>query len=253
MTVQSIHKPTTHSGSNKVAIVIGATGLVGKYLVDELLASGHYQKIYQVIRRQQNQTAHQSDASDHNPKTSALTTIVVPDFAQLGLALAALDLNQADAFCTLGTTLKQAGSKQAFKQVDLDYSLSFAQTVKELGASHFLLLTATGADAHSLFFYNKIKGQLEQAVTQLGFSRLSIFQPSLLIGQHQDKRLIESLAQKAFGLTKPLLPETWSYRPIEATRVAKAMQKVATTAHLTNNNTIYSNSDLLNLTLENPA
>lgn len=247
MTVQSIHKPTTHSGSNKVAIVIGATGLVGKYLVDELLASGVYQTIYQIVRRQPSEDgSNLSNADNHH----CLTTIIVPDFAKLAPALATLDLNQADAFCTLGTTLKQAGSKAAFKQVDLDYSLSFAQTVRKLGASHFLLLTATGADPHSVFFYNKIKGRLEEAVSHLGFNRLSIFHPSLLIGQHDDQRLLEGLAQKAFNLAKPLLPDTWAYRPIEAARVAKAMQKVATTPHLTNTTMIYSNSDLLNLTSE---
>ncbi|RYZ95993.1 MAG: hypothetical protein EOO68_17620 [Moraxellaceae bacterium] len=101
------------------------------------------------------------------------------------------------------------------------------------------------------FFYNKIKGELEQAVEQLRFERLSIFQPSLLLGEHQDARLAENLAQKAFSVIKPVLTQTWKYRPIEAERVAQAMCIAATLPAQAK--VIYSNTDLLTLTLENPA
>lgn len=233
---------------HKTAIVIGATGLVGGFLVKQLLASDYYNIIYQIVRHVPTYMP-----SNHAAKSS-LKNIVIPDFANLEQALADLDLNGADAFSTLGTTLKQAGSKNAFKQVDFSYNLSFAQQVKKRGAQHFLLLSATGADANSFIFYNKVKGQLEDAIKQIGFEQLSVFHPSLLIGQHGDKRVLEGIGQQVFSVAKSLLPPTWAFRPIEAERVAQAMcivanQSLAKTE--TTNIKIYSNAHLLNLTLEN--
>lgn len=231
----------------KNAIVIGATGLVGTVLVEKILAASHYQTVYQVVRRAPgaHATAHQS-----------LKTIILADFGSLDKMLTRLDLQHADAFSTLGTTLKQAGSKPQFSQVDLTYNLNFARIVKQLGAQHFLLLSAAGANANSPVFYNHIKGELERAVEQLGFEQLSIFQPSLLLGQHRDKRLMESMAQQAFKLGRHLLPADWRYRPIEARRVAQAMYVAATgfsPGQLSYGKTVYSNTDLLNMTLETPA
>lgn len=235
------------SVSIKSAIVIGATGLVGKQLVQRLVSSGRYATVYQIVRRPPPQSNSQSTVG----QDTTLETIVINDFAAMQQHLTRLNLNQADAFSTLGTTLKQAGSKDAFRQVDLAYNLKFAQIVKKLGGQHFLLLSATGANARSPFFYNKIKGELEQAVEQLCFERLSIFQPSLLLGEHQDARLAENLAQKAFSLVKPVLSQTWKYRPIEGERVAQAMCIAG--AQPTHGKVIYSNTDMLSLTLENPA
>ena len=220
------------------AIVIGATGLVGAQVVAQLAQSDRYQTVYQIVRRQ--------PVVDCSAKVQ---TLVIPDFSQLELALKDLQLTGADAFSTLGTTQKVAGSKQAFYDVDFSLNLHFAELMQQHGAGHFLLLSATGADAKSLVFYNRVKGELEQAVTALGFARLSIFQPSLLIGQHQDSRLAEGLAQSLFKTFKPLIPETWSYRPIEAQRVATAMLKAA--ALRGHGPAIYSNADMLTLTLEN--
>ena len=240
----------------KKAIVIGASGLVGRHLVDILISSGQYSTIYQVVRKQPKVDNKKSNNPsnqplDHNP----LKNIVVPDFANLEQALADLDLTGADAFSTLGTTRKQAGSKEAFRQVDFNYNLNFAALVKQHGANHFLLLSATGADADSMIFYNQVKGELEQAVEQLNFEQLSFFQPSLLIGEHQDQRLLEGIGQQIFGLAKRVVPETWAYRPIEAERVAKAMCIVANMPKQQSlaAKTIYSNHHLLTLTLENHA
>lgn len=140
--------------SEKSAIVIGATGLVGKQLVQRLVSSGRYATVYQIVRRPPPQSNSQSTIG----QDTTLETIVINDFAAMQQHLTRLNLNQADAFSTLGTTLKQAGSKDAFRQVDLAYNLKFAQIVKKLGVQHFLLLSATGANARSPFFYNKIKG-----------------------------------------------------------------------------------------------
>ncbi len=238
----------------KSAIVIGATGLVGADLVKQLVASGQYQTIYQIVRHEPKSAP--NAPSQNTANHEVLKTIVVPDFAQLSQSLTGLNLRGADAFSTLGTTLKQAGSRQAFKQVDFTYNLNFARICKQLGVQHFLLLSATGADSTSFIFYNKIKGQLEQAVEKLGFMRLSIFQPSLLIGEHKEQRMLEGLGQQVFKMTQHLVPDTWAYRPIEAKRVAQAMCIVANQTPIPTANLdkiIYSNTQLLTLTLENPA
>lgn len=227
-----------HTDTAQSAIVIGATGLVGAQLVAQLEHSNHYQTIYQIVRRQPVVEC-----------SAKVQTLVIPDFSQLEAALRDVQLTGADAFSTLGTTQKVAGSKQAFYDVDFRLNLSFATLMRQHDAGHFLLLSATGADPKSLVFYNKVKGELEQAVSQLAFPRLSIFQPSLLIGKHQDSRLAEGLAQSLFKAFKSVIPETWSYRPIEAQRVAIAMLKVARLRG--HGKAFYSNADMLTLTLEN--
>lgn len=235
------------------AIVLGSTGLVGRQLLQDLVESGHYDRIIAVTRR--------PDVFDH----PCIQTLLVPDFAQLDAALATLNLQGADAFCTLGTTLKQAGSKVRFRQVDYGYTLSFARACLRQQAKHFLLLSATGASVHSVVYYNKIKGEIEQDVGALPLNRLSIFQPSLLLGEHADERRGEWLAQRAFGLVKAIVPPAFSMRPIEAERVAASMCHVAVTAatleptaptDLNARTTlalaprVYSNADMLKLTLE---
>lgn len=251
MTKKSV---SNHQQHHKMAIVIGATGLVGGFLVKQLQASAQYHTIYQIVRHAPKSKPNVQ--SENSEIKSNIKNIVVPDFAHLDQALVNLDLTDADAFSTLGTTLKQAGGKSAFKQVDFTYNLKFAELVKQHGARHFLLLSATGADANSFIFYNKVKGQLEDAVKQIGFEQLSVFHPSLLIGEHSDKRMLEGIGQQVFNAAKSLLPPTWAYRPIEAERVAQAMCMVANQlpTHTAKSNTRnYSNADLLQLTLENPA
>ncbi len=251
MTKKSV---SNHQQHHKMAIVIGATGLVGGFLVKQLQASAQYHIIYQIVRHAPKSKPNVQ--SENSEIKSNIKNIVVPDFAHLDQALVNLDLTDADAFSTLGTTLKQAGGKDAFKQVDFTYNLKFAELVKQKGARQFLLLSATGADANSFIFYNKVKGQLEDAVKQIGFEQLSVFHPSLLIGEHSDKRMLEGIGQQVFNAAKSLLPPTWAYRPIEAERVAQAMCMVANQSptHTAKSNTrTYSNADLLQLTLENPA
>jgi len=232
----------------KKAIVIGATGLVGRQLMHALAASGHYDRIIAVTRR--------PEAYDD----ACIQPLLVPDFSQLDAALATLNLQGADAFSTLGTTLKQAGSKARFRQIDYGYTLTFARACLRQQATHFLLLSAAGASAQSMVFYNKIKGDIEQDIGALLFDRISIFQPSLLLGEHNDERFGEHLAQTAFGWVKPLIPATFALRPIEADRVAQAMCQVAMTASQTPDTVarptlalparVYSNADMLKLTLE---
>ncbi len=205
------------------AIVIGATGLVGQQLLSRLILAGHYRTIYAIVRRPVSEPlVAPGDAA------TRIEWIVTPDFSLLATTLADYDLTGADAFSALGSTQKQAGSKAAFYQIDHDYNLTFAQAVFQQGARHLLLVSAQGANANSLIFYNKVKGELESDVSKIDFDFVSIFRPSLLLGERSnDKRLGEGLAQTLFNLSKPILPATFSVRPIEASRVALAMTQMA--------------------------
>jgi len=97
-----------------------------------------------------------------------------------------------DVFCCLGTTIKQAGSQENFRKVDYDYCLSLAMLGKQAGAEHYLLISAIGSSAKSLVFYSRVKGELEQAVSEVGYDRVSIFQPSFLAGLREDTRRAEA-------------------------------------------------------------
>jgi len=201
-----------------IAVVIGATGLVGRQLIQQLLTSGHYREIYAVVRKR----------FDLGPTTdAALRWIVIPDFTLLKDELKKYDFNDADAFSTLGSTLKQAGSKAAFYQIDHDYNLAFAEATQQQGARHLLLVSAMGADSGSIVYYNRVKGELEQHVQQLNFEYCSIFRPSLLIGERQDARLLEGAAQSFFQWGNNLLPKNFYARPITAPQVAAAMCQAA--------------------------
>jgi len=205
------------------AIVIGATGLVGHELLSRLLLSGHYQTIYAVVRKPEAE----SPTTSANAPTR-IEWIVTPDFTQLATRLASYDLTGADAFSALGSTQKQAGSKAAFYQIDHDYNLAFAEAVFQQGARHLLLVSAQGANPDSFIFYNKVKGELEADVSKIDFDFVSIFRPSLLLGERSnDKRLGEGLAQTIFNLSNPMIPAPFSARPIEASRVALAMAQMA--------------------------
>lgn len=225
--------------SKRQAILIGATGLVGQCLLKQLIDSQQYSQITSISRR----------ALVDVP--ADIRQILLEDFAELKSGLLSLDLVGADAFSTLGTTQKQAGSKDRFKQIDYGYNMIFAEACKAAGVAHFLLLSATGANPKSRIFYNRVKGDLERDVAALAFERLSLFQPSLLMGQHQDSRLGEGLAQRAFQLVKPIVPDTWDYRPIEAARVAAAMAHIAISPIAAIDSPhCYSNRAMLELTLE---
>ena len=203
-----------------VAVVIGATGLVGRQLIHQLLNSGRYREVYAVVRKP-------FDLNETDIIKKSLTWIEIPDFAQLKSVLQKYDFKDADAFSTLGSTLKQAGSKAAFYQIDHDYNLAFAEVTQQQGARHFLLVSAMGAHVDSLVYYNRVKGGLEQDVQHLNFEYCSIFRPSLLLGERQDARLLEGAAQSFFQWGQSLLPKTFYARPITAQQVATVMAHVA--------------------------
>ncbi len=187
-----------------VAIVAGATGLVGQALVRQLAAESTWREVRALVR--------------HGLPSDLLgpTVVSVPvDYTRLDPPplWAAAD----HVFCALGTTMRQAGSAAAFRRVDFDYPVALARAAQARGARHFLLVTAAGAAPSSRVFYNRVKGEVEAAIAALGFRSVTIARPSLLLGQRAEPRLAEQLG-KVLGV---LAPPRW--RPVLATRVARAL------------------------------
>lgn len=231
----------------RTALIIGATGLVGRSLLVQLASL--YQKVIIIARTQ--------------PKgmDESMHFYQLKDFNQLPSFIAGLSLgDEVDAFSCLGTTLKIAGDEATFRQIDFGYNIAFAKACHAKGVQRFFLLSAMGADSGSRFFYNRVKGELEEAITALNFEQLAIFRSSLLLGKH-DNRPLETLAQTAYRVLKPLVPKKLPVRPIEAERVAMAMALVANHWHIQQTFAtttdrqnrlpkvkIFSNSEMLNLT-----
>jgi uncharacterized protein YbjT (DUF2867 family) len=187
--------------------IVGATGLVGREAVLALLEAPSVARVLTVVRRPSGVT---------HPKLSER----VVDFETLSTALTG---EHADvAICGLGSTIKQAGSQEQFRHIDFDYALSFAQAAKAAGARHFIVVTALGANASSRVFYNRVKGELESALTGLGFEALTIVRPSLLIG---DRGAQSRLGEKLAAPFMSLLPK--SIRGIEAKKVGVALSRLA--------------------------
>ena len=185
----------------------GATGLVGRAILEGLLADGSVAAVHALGRREPGLS---------HPR---LTSHVV-DFAALP-PLPPLD----EVYLALGTTIKAAGSQPAFRAVDFDANLSVARAALAAGAKRAGLVSAMGADAKSRVFYNRVKGELEEALALLPFEGLVIARPSLLLGDRealgQPARSAERVATAVSRLLGPLIPA--NYRPIAATNVARAL------------------------------
>ncbi len=201
------------SPMNRTALVAGASGLVGGHLLQLLLADGAYARVVTLARREL--------AVRH----AKLEQRVV-EFAALD---AFSDIPRADdVFCCLGTTIKAAGSRQAFRRVDHDYVLALARVGRRAGGRQFLLVSALGADPASRIFYSRVKGEVEAGVRQLPYEGIQIFRPSLLLGARPEFRLGERIGIALSGVVAPLLVGPLRrYRPIHAAAVAHAMVQIA--------------------------
>lgn len=201
------------SSGKKSALVLGATGLIGKELVKKLSENGQYQKIHIIVRRP---IELPSDACE----------LHIINFDELHKYN---DLFQvSDVFCCLGTTIKVAKTKEAFRKVDYEYPVVAAKLAKENGAEKFLIVTAMGADTKSLFFYSRVKGEVEETLKNLHLPSLHIFRPSLLLGAREEFRLGEKIAEKVSGvLNKLMVGPMRPYRGIQAKKVAAAMAVTA--------------------------
>jgi uncharacterized protein YbjT (DUF2867 family) len=196
----------------RTALIIGASGLVGGFCLHALLAETVYGKIISLGRRKlavSDARLEQQMVDFGNPDT---------------LQLLAVD----DVFCTIGTTIRKAGSQQAFRQVDYDLPLSVARAALSAGATQFMLVSSVGADPVSGNFYLRTKGELEQALSKLPFTAVHIFRPSFLMGPRQDFRLGEMIALPVAKLLQyAMVGGLKKYHPISAETVARAMVAAA--------------------------
>ena len=198
------------SATPRTALLAGATGLVGRALLPLLLASKHYRDVHVLLRR----AAPEIKA---NPKL----TVHHVDFTVLPAAFPPVD----DVFITLGTTIKVAGSQAAFRQVDFAFVVNTARAARVAGATRLAVVSALGADAKSRVFYNRVKGEMEAAIAQLGYKSVVIAQPSLLLGDRaalgQPVRSSEVWAARLLGPVSWMVPK--GVRPIHARAVASAL------------------------------
>ena len=201
--------------STKKAIVIGATGLVGLALVEQLEQTPEFEAITVVVRKE----------SQLLNTYKKVTQLVIEDF----LLLNDEDVNgHTHAFSCLGTTIKVAGSRQAFYAVDYEINAHLADLVQDKHIN-LLLVSTIGANANSPIFYTKVKGQLEDYIESLEIEKLSIFRPSLLIGKRSDVRFIEDLGQSLFKLIENKFQKPFKYKPVTAEQFANTMVVAALT------------------------
>lgn len=203
------------TNSIKNAIVIGATGLVGQCLIEQLNSFAECEKITVIVRRQ---------IAEFNPYKK-VEQFVLEDF---------LLLNDQDvggyshAFSCLGSTIKKAGSKEAFYNIDFEINAHFADLF-ETTETHLILVSAMGANAGSPIFYNRVKGELEAYIQKLDLYRFSIIRPSLLLGERNEKRFMEDATQKLYAKFSHLVPNSFKYKPVTAQQVAHTMVEAAQT------------------------
>ena len=197
------------------AIIIGATGAVGKEILKEILENDFYNKVYILGR----------ESIRKLPRGEILTKIIV-DFENLNFDTSILE--DADVFASLGTTIKIAGSKENQRKIDVDYTVNFAKLCEGKIRS-FNVVSAIGANSKSKNFYNSLKGELEDKLKELNLGVLRIFQPSLLISKREDKRFFERLLIKILPIFQILLKgKMKKYSPIEASLLGKEIVRFAT-------------------------
>ncbi len=190
-------------------LLAGATGLVGGHLLDYLLSNDEITQIHAIGRR---------DIRIENHKFVSH----VVDFDKLSGDESYFNVDTV--FCCLGTTIKKAGSKQAFKKVDLEYPLKLARLTQNAGASCFSIITAIGSDPDSRFFYNRVKGNVEYELKNMKFERLHIHRPAGIMGERKENRPGESFFNGLLGaLSFVLFGPLRKIRPVEAKMIAKVM------------------------------
>lgn len=204
--------------NTRIALLAGATGLVGGELLSQLQANPAYSQIQVLLRR-----------AGPRPGAEPKLRFHTVDFAALPDRLPRAD----DVFIALGTTIDVAGSQDAFARVDRDFVVATASAAQRAGARRLAVVSAQGADSRSSVFYNRIKGEMEAAVARLGFETIVIAQPSLLLGDRaglgQPSRRGEAWAQRLLGPISGLIPKR--IRPIAASAVAAALCQAMLEGH----------------------
>lgn len=191
-------------------LLVGATGLVGQQVLSQALDDPRVEALVAPTRR-------------------ALTTthrkLVAPIIRFDDLPVSA-DWWQADAaICTLGTTIKKAGSRENFREVDRDYPLAVARLARKHGTPSFVVVSAMGANRNSRFFYSRVKGELEADLAALNFPSLTLVRPGLIRGEREEQRTGENIAAKVLQLFGPLVPK--ALRINQSSKVAQVLLNAA--------------------------
>ena len=222
---------TNHSDSEKTAVVFGATGLVGKELTGQLCSGSDYEKVVTVVRKKLPTT------------DQKIEQVQIDNFEKL------VDLKDKlkaqSFFCCIGTTIKTAGSKEAFAKVDLDIPRRIAKLAEALSIPSLVIISSIGADAASSNFYLRTKGEMEKSVREIYSGKLRIVRPSLLMGNRDEFRFGEKASvgfMRAFGwmFAGPLR----KYRGIYARDVARVMIKIS---RFKSDKVIFQSDELLDL------
>ena len=197
------------------AVIIGATGAVGREIVNEILSGEYYNRVYILGR----------SSISKLPDDSRLEKIII-DFDNIDFDMDILE--NADVFASLGTTIKTAGSKENQRKIDVDYTVNFAKLCEGKVRS-FNVVSAIGANSKSKNFYNSLKGELEDKLKEMNLRTLRIFQPSLLISKRYDNRFLEEIFMKVAPIFQFVLKgKIKKYSPIEASLLGKVIVRFAT-------------------------
>lgn len=197
----------------KKAIVYGASGLVGSYILETLLNNTNYEQVVIVVRKELN---------IQHPKLKTL----IGDFNTLPEVVK--DIHVDEVFIALGTTQKKTPDKKLYYQIDHDYPVLAAKLAKENGAKSVFLVSAIGANAKSSIFYTRMKGETEQDIINLNLDHTYIFRPSMILGDRKESRPLEKVFIGIFKFINPLFVGGINkYKGIEASDIAKAMVKSA--------------------------
>jgi uncharacterized protein YbjT (DUF2867 family) len=192
----------------KTALIAGATGLVGSHLLPLLLSGDRYEKVIAITRK---------PLTEH------------PKLIQVNIDMADAASYQSyvadDVYCCLGTTIAVAGSKENFRKVDFTFPMVMAKALLAGGADQYMLISALGANKDSSIFYNRVKAEVEAAVSEVGYHCVQIFRPSLLLGRRTEKRTGEDAAKVFYKIFGFLIPR--KYKGVEASKVARAMYECA--------------------------
>jgi uncharacterized protein YbjT (DUF2867 family) len=192
----------------RTALIAGASGLVGRQLLSQLVADERYKRIIAISRKPLAFTS------------TKLETIIF-DFDQENYRM---DIQANDVFCCLGTTIKDAGSQDAFFKVDFGYVLKLAQWARINNIAHFSVISSLGANSASKIFYSRVKGEMENALIALDLSSLHIFRPSLLLGERDSFRFGEVLSKKLMSIFSFIFKgKLLRYKGIQASQVARIM------------------------------
>ena len=197
----------------KTAIIIGSTGMTGSHLLKILLTSGIYEKVISLVRH--------STKISHPRLIQHVVNFDQPESYQ--------DLIEGnDMFCCLGTTIKKAGSQEAFEKVDLKYPIQFAKIAASKGVKQYSIISSIGANPKSNNFYLRTKGKCEEELRKLAFQSISIFRPSLLLGNRKEFRLGEKIGEYTMKLFSIFfLGKIKKYKPVKSKNVAYAMYSIA--------------------------